>query len=147
MKKLLLTLLSLISFSSFGLLPHAVSVAQTSATDSVCEGIGTFNNETKQCEEPTDSPSVEDVISTVVTILSYIIGAASVIVIIVGGFKYITSGGDSNKVGSAKNTIIYALIGLAVAVLAQVIIRFVIDKTTNPPPPPVNCTIKPDATC
>ena len=50
-----------------------------------------------------------------------IVGVVAIIMIIVGGFRYITSGGDSSKVGSAKNTIIYAIIGLILVALAQII--------------------------
>ena len=45
--------------------------------------------------------------------------------IIISGFKYVTAGGDSAKVGSAKNTLIYALVGLVIAALAQFIVHFV----------------------
>jgi hypothetical protein len=50
--------------------------------------------------------------------------------IIWGGFKYITSGGDSNNVSGAKNTIIYAIIGLVIVALAQLIVHFVISQST-----------------
>ena len=53
--------------------------------------------------------------------------------IMVGGFKYITSGGDSGKISSAKATIIYALVGLVIVAMAQFIVRFAIRTTTNPP--------------
>jgi hypothetical protein len=55
----------------------------------------------------------------------------AVIMIIVGGLKYITSGGDSNNVSSAKSTIIYAIIGLVVVALAQFIVQFVLNKVTS----------------
>ena len=53
--------------------------------------------------------------------------------IIYGGMRYITSGGDSGKITSAKNTIIYALIGLVVVALAQFIVKFVLNKVTSSP--------------
>ena len=62
----------------------------------------------------------------------YVILIAAVIMIIWGGFRYVTSGGDSNKVSSAKNTIIYAVIGLIIVALAQFIVKFVLDKTVAP---------------
>jgi hypothetical protein len=55
----------------------------------------------------------------------------AVIMIIYGGFRYITSGGDSNRVGSAKNTLIYAIIGLIIVALAQLIVHFVLSTTGN----------------
>jgi hypothetical protein len=50
--------------------------------------------------------------------------------IIFGGFKYITSGGESGNVTSAKNTIIYAVIGLVIVAFAQFIVQFVLGKIT-----------------
>lgn len=72
--------------------------------------------------------SVGEMLKTVTNTLLFIIGAVSVIMIIFGGFKYVTSGGDSAGVTSAKNTILYSVIGLVVAALAYVIIDFVIDN-------------------
>jgi hypothetical protein len=51
--------------------------------------------------------------------------------IIIGGFKYITSGGDSNNVSSAKNTILYAIIGLIIVALAQTIVRFILGRVIS----------------
>jgi hypothetical protein len=51
--------------------------------------------------------------------------------IIVGGLKYITSGGDSGNVSGAKNTILYAIVGLVVVALAQIIVRFVLTRVTT----------------
>jgi hypothetical protein len=55
----------------------------------------------------------------------------AVVMIIIGGLKYITSGGDSGNVTGAKNTILYAIIGLVIVALAQFIVRFVLSKTTG----------------
>lgn len=63
-----------------------------------------------------------------VNIFSIVTGIAAIIVIIIGGLKYVLSSGDSSNVNSAKNTILYAVIGLVVVVLAQAIVRFVISK-------------------
>ena len=70
---------------------------------------------------------VDDIVLAVVNWLLFAVGVISVIMLIVGGIKYATSAGDSNKVTSAKNTIMYAIIGLAVAVLAFAIVGFVMN--------------------
>lgn len=62
-------------------------------------------------------------IKAAVTVLSIIIGAAAVIMIIISGLKYITSGGDSGKVSSAKSTLTYALIGVIIAAMAQLLVH------------------------
>lgn len=77
--------------------------------------------------DPTDN--VEGTIQSIVNLISVIIGIVAVIMIIIGGLRYVTSGGDSGKVSNAKNTIIYAIVGLIVVALAQVIVKFVISET------------------
>jgi hypothetical protein len=76
------------------------------------------------------SGRLDTVVTNIVNVLSVIVGIVAVIMIIIGGFKYITSGGDSGSITSAKHTIIYAIVGLVVVALAQVIVRFVLDKAT-----------------
>lgn len=71
----------------------------------------------------TDLPGL---IKKIVNILLFLIGTIAVIMIIIGGLRYVTSGGDSSGVTGAKNTILYAVIGLVVAVLAYAIVNFVL---------------------
>jgi hypothetical protein len=72
-----------------------------------------------------DSTDFSEIITNVINILSILVGAVSVIMLIVGGFRYIISNGDSNSTKGAKDTIMYALIGLIIVLFAQVIVRFV----------------------
>jgi hypothetical protein len=65
--------------------------------------------------------------SQISNVLLYIIGAVAVIMIVIGGLRYVISGGDSNQITAAKNTILYAVIGLIVAMLAYAVIGFVLD--------------------
>jgi len=58
----------------------------------------------------------------------FLIGAVSVIMLIYGGIRYTISGGDSSNVSAAKNTILYAIVGIIVALLSYAIVNFVIDK-------------------
>jgi len=74
------------------------------------------------------SNKLEDLIRTIINVFSVIVGSVSVIMIIIGGFRYITSGGDSNNVGGAKNTILYAIVGLIIVAFAQVIVQFVLQR-------------------
>lgn len=75
-----------------------------------------------------DGSTLTTMIGTAVNVLLLIIGAVSVIMIIYGGFRYVTSGGDSSAVTSAKNTILYAVVGLIVALLAYAIVGWVLAK-------------------
>lgn len=74
---------------------------------------------------------IQGIVTAVVNIFSVVVGLVAVIMIIVGGFKYITSGGDSGNITSAKNTIVYAVIGLVVVALAQFIVKFVLEKVNT----------------
>lgn len=101
--------------------------------DDICQGIASATT-TGSCTDP-EGPSVESTLSLVINILSIIIGIVSVLMIMFGGFRYITSAGDSNGISSAKNTIIYAIVGLIIAFFAQVIVQFVLNKATESPEP------------
>ena len=64
----------------------------------------------------------------IVNAFLFIIGAVAVIMLVYGGFRYVTSGGDASAVTAAKNTILYAVIGIIVAILAYAIVDFVVDQ-------------------
>lgn len=64
----------------------------------------------------------------VVNTLIFIVGAAAVVAIIIGGLYYITAAGDDSQIRQAKNTILYAVIGLIVAVAAGGIVNFVLGR-------------------
>lgn len=74
---------------------------------------------------------LEDAITTITNVAFFLIGAISVIMIIWSGFRYITSNGDAGNVKSAKDTLMYSVVGLIVALLGYAIVRFVIDTFTN----------------
>jgi len=68
---------------------------------------------------------------TITNVLLFLIGAISVIMLIVGGIRYVVSGGDSTAVQNAKNTILYAIVGVVVAILAYAVVNFVIGSFTS----------------
>ncbi len=79
-------------------------------------------------QDPNAESKVESILKLIINLFSVIVGVIAVIMIIVGGVKYITSGGASDKVTGAKNTILFAIVGLVVVALAQIIVRFVLTK-------------------
>lgn len=107
-------------------MPVAAQGAAGAARDDVCEGITAGGG---ACTDGGDGLS--NVIKVAIQILSVVAGVAAVIMIIVGGLRYITSGGDASKVSSAKSAIMYALIGLVVVALSQIIVRFVLQTATE----------------
>lgn len=83
------------------------------------------------CAKPNNVPTnlfggPDSIFTTIVNVLLFIIGAISVIMLIYGGIRYTTSGGNSANVTAAKNTIMYAIIGLVVAFLAFAVVNWVL---------------------
>ncbi len=76
--------------------------------------------------QPSQLFGADGVITTVTNVLLFIVGALSVIMIIIGGFRYVLSGGNSTAVTAAKNTILYAIVGLLVAFFAYAIVNWVL---------------------
>lgn len=87
--------------------------------------------QSQPCQNGQSTTRLNNLIKTIINIISVVVGLVAVIMIVFGGLKYITSGGESSNVSSAKNTILYAIIGLVVVALAQFIVRFVLDKSIN----------------
>jgi hypothetical protein len=121
MKKIATFFLGTLLISSF-MFNSATVFAGT--VDSVRSGVtgagGTGTND--------QGSRVTGIISIIVNILLFIIGAAAVIMIVIGGLKYVTSNGDQQAAASAKNTILYAVIGIIVAALAYAIVNFIISN-------------------
>ena len=83
-------------------------------------------NAAKGTDQVTDLFGQTGTFRTITNVLLYLIGAISVIMLIVGGLRYVVSGGDSTAVQGAKNTILYAIVGIIVAILAYAVVSFVI---------------------
>ena len=75
---------------------------------------------------PGELTGSDGVFEIVVNVLLFIIGAVSVIMLIYGGIRYTTSGGNANSVTAAKNTVIYSIVGLVISILAYAIVNFVV---------------------
>jgi len=113
------------------------AAADANIDQNLCAGADTltFNDPASgsgQCPitgDPTNT--FNDVLATTINIISIVVGVIAVIMIIFGGFRYVTSGGDATKVTSAKNTILYGLIGLVIVALAQIIVRFGLQQTSG----------------
>ena len=88
-------------------------------------------NEGATAAHNADTPtSLTKVIGDITNVALFIIGAVSVLMLIYGGIRYTISGGDEKAITSAKNTILYAVIGIVVAVAAYAIVNFVITALT-----------------
>ncbi len=127
--KMLIPLLGLSAFVFIGSSVFAASasedlqsICQNNPSNGLCAG---YNKGT--AAEPGDN-AVLDTISKVIDIMSYVAGILAVIMVIYGGFLYVTSAGEPQKAATGRQTIIYSLIGIVVVVVARQLILFVLDR-------------------
>ncbi len=120
--------------------PQETTVPATtqSIANGVCQGVlGTEDTSTdssvtiKDCTTNDGGETFMGVIKRIINMFSILVGSVSVIMIIIGGFRYIISGGDSAGVGAATITILYAIVGLVIVLFSQIIVRFIVSNLTN----------------
>jgi len=126
MKRTLLALFAALSIIAVSLV--TVPVSAQDPLNQACGGLGPGSQSTTCSGRSAIINPVIVVLVKVIEMLLVVIGVAAVIVIIIAGFRYITSSGDPNTVNSAKNTILFAVIGLVVAIVARVIVAFVVNR-------------------
>lgn len=119
-------------------LPTVALVAPVGAVEvnqDLNRGICFTDPDSPDCTNPsvdTDAEGdIQNIVTTIINIFSIIVGAVSVIMIIIGGLRYITSAGDSSNVSGAKNTILYAIVGLVIVIFAQTIVKFVVSRLSD----------------
>lgn len=125
MKNFKMMILSVLAVLAVGL---AVSPVALAACSTAAECVKDGSQAPGSTGGPTD---IKDIIKAVTNILLFVLGAIAVIMIIIGGIKYVVSQGDQSALTSAKNTILYSVIGLIVALLAYGIVNFVVDNFTS----------------
>jgi cytochrome bd-type quinol oxidase subunit 2 len=134
MKKFLTLLtLSLILIGAIIIMPvgnsSALSVGDhniiaSAASNEACSGVGLFDGST--CGD--QGAAVNSALSTIINIFSAVVGVIAVIMIIVSGLQFITSSGNPQSVSKARSSLIYAIIGIVIVILAQLIVHFVINQ-------------------
>lgn len=133
MTKILRRILSLVLVAVFGLglgLTTSSVGAVGESTQKACEGLDGIG--VVDCDDSRTAGEVAGgPIRSLINILLMVVGAISVVMIIFGGFKFITSGGDADKTKSGRNTIIYAAVGLALVLLSSFIVGFVFDTADD----------------
>lgn len=117
--KLISTFVITLTLSFAGLTSVSAMTLREGAEAARCDGC------------PADLFGDTGVFKQVTNTILYIVGIIAVIMLIIGGIKYVISGGDSKKVTDAKNTVLYAIIGLVIAFLAFAIVNFVISALPN----------------
>jgi hypothetical protein len=136
MKKLRILLTSL--FASIALLGIAApAYAATDVLNSsacgkdVCNACSvTGAAESSACHNNGSDPiaGADGILAKVTKIVSYLSGAAAIILIIISGFMYVSSDGDAGRVQSARTTLVYAVIGIVIVLMSQGIIMFVLNR-------------------
>ncbi|MBQ2623237.1 hypothetical protein IJG12_02860 [Candidatus Saccharibacteria bacterium] len=113
--KIILPILLIAGFLTFLVVPEVSAITLREGAEAArCDGC------------PADLFGDKGAFKQVTNTILYIVGIIAVIMLIIGGIKYVISGGDSKKVTDAKNTILYAIIGLIIAFLSYAIVNFVI---------------------
>lgn len=120
MNKVKIAILSIVTLIGLAFIAPTVTYAST-ATDAIQKGVNDVGG-----TDSGNNVSLETRVKDVTNVLLFVVGAIAVIMIIVGGVRYVVSGGEGSAVKNAKNTIMYAVIGLVVAILAYALVNFVI---------------------
>ncbi len=101
-----------------------IDTAKTVTGDGACKQ----QNNKSDCN---DGGALGNIFATVTNIVLFLVGAVAVIMFIIGGFRYVTSNGDAAAIKGAKDTILYAIIGIVVAFLAYAAVSFIVTSLTK----------------
>ncbi len=119
-----------VSIVAAGFLPSAILAGET--TGETCSDPASAENPINagaQCSQAKgtsgDLFGAGGIFHTIANILIFLVGAVAVIMLIIGGLRYVISQGNKEHVSSAKDTILYSVIGIIVAILAYAIVNFV----------------------
>jgi hypothetical protein len=118
----------IVLFMTPTVLAHTFYVGATASQDA-CETLKDLNPNGGGCTA--SQGGVNSVIKLALNLLSIIAGVIGVIMVIVAGFKYITAQGDAASITSARNALLYAIVGLVVVAFAQAIVKFVLSRSIN----------------
>lgn len=126
--KTILTSLSVIAALLFPVMaPLTAHAAGIDPLGTACKQGTNQSSQICKANQPAQS-GVFTILKNVINILLIVVGIVAVIMIVVGGLRYVLSAGDSNAINGAKNTILYAVVGLVIAVLSFSIVNFVLTK-------------------
>jgi Type IV secretion system pilin len=128
-KNLFLAFVATLTFAMPALVPATVGAA--SIKEGIEKGCQAVESDCKAGSDATGTDTIKPIIGKVVDFLAYAIGALAIFMVIYGGFRYMMSGGDSGKVTESKNTILYALLGLAVVIFAKTLVGFAIGAASK----------------
>lgn len=105
-----------------------LALAQTDPFKNACSVPGASTSSACQAKNASPLTGPTGTLTKATRIISFLAGIAAMLLIIIGGFMYVLSGGDSSKISNAKDTIVYAFVGIIIVIVAQGIIVFVLNK-------------------
>jgi hypothetical protein len=112
--------------------PGGASVQNNSIVNNINSGVNAATGQTPGAGTGcTLNQGIGKIASTVINLFSLVVGVVSVVFIIYAGFRYVTSGGSSENVSGAKNTLIYAIVGLVIVAIAQLIVHYVLNSAAT----------------
>jgi hypothetical protein len=131
MKKLSTLIASIALLTTFAAPLATASPVAASNESALCEGSGGTWKADKDlpnggaCTSGAGGRTVAGTLQQLTDVLIFLLGGIAVIMIIIGGLRYVTSAGDQTALASAKNTVLYSLIGLIVAFMAYAVVKFI----------------------
>lgn len=128
-KFIAIAICALTATTTLGLAP-AYSANNPCSDVCTCDGVADSVREAAGCGNNTSKDGLPNAVIAIINVIISISGILAVLFIIVGGVQYMTSQGDVAKIQKAKHTILYAVIGLIIVILAFAIVNFIINKTT-----------------
>jgi hypothetical protein len=140
MKKMTILVAGVVAMLGFALASLAVPAyadAKEEAAKGTCAAAGGIYVDVNTCNDANGeniwggSNDLTNVIHIIINVMLFIVGILSVIMIIFGGIRYTISTGDKTRVDSAKNTIIYAVVGLVVAIVAFALVQWVFNSLSG----------------
>lgn len=111
----------------------AFAIFENSKNDA-CKGAQLSDTATvDKCEDAKKNAekTLNSTLATAINLFSLFIAVVAVITIMIAGLRYITANGDAGNISNARNTLLYAVIGLIIAAFAQIIVKFVLQKSTE----------------
>ena len=112
------------------LAPVHVSAQFDAAKKEACEGVASVDEEgaANNCDGTAANTGIKSTLEFALNLISIIAGVIAVIMVVISGIKFMTSQGDPGQVSSARQSIIYAVVGVVIVALSQVIVNFVVSR-------------------
>ncbi len=125
--KKIMSIVAMFFVVACGFAPTLSTPASADLTDAACTGFQDALG-SDGCGADAGQSDLRSTVSTAIDILSVAVAVISVFMIILGGFRYVTSGGDPGSTKGARDTVIYALVGLAIVAVSQSLVKYVVSK-------------------